>query len=361
MDISPETLKFFTDLIKTLTDWPVLFFIFIIIYRKKIGSTLPAFILKISERVKSVSVPGLTAEFTDLKNKLEQTQEKLKAFKKQHSLISFEEERSLLLRQVSDLRAQLNQSLSQNAETENRILHLNKQLNQTPKTVAQEKETDRNTLLISTLEARLVELELEEKELLAKYNEQSRLVQNVREEMEVVRQKLTEQEGKQFGRSTSGLNTTYLQLKQDLFRNEVELQALKAKMNTQQIQLSEYQDRLKDLDRNELQLTELQSQLDEDRKNYQLYLDKLEESRIDNEIDTKTIANVSLIRSARPPSKPVSPKVFLNIVISVVLGILGGMGYALTSEFFGGRLERPEEIEDLLQAPVLASIPKLKF
>ena len=77
MDISPETLKFFTDLIKTLTDWPVLFFIFIIIYRKKIGSTLPAFILKISERVKSVSVPGLTAEFTDLKNKLEQFEDSI--------------------------------------------------------------------------------------------------------------------------------------------------------------------------------------------------------------------------------------------------------------------------------------------
>lgn len=97
-----------------------------------------------------------------------------------------------------------------------------------------------------------------------------------------------------------------------------------------------------------------------DRQNYRLYLTKFEESRISDAMDSEKIANVSLIEPARPPIKPVSPRIFLNILLSIFLGGFGGLGLAFFSEYFDDSLEKNEDVEDHLGVPVLASIPKMK-
>jgi len=214
--------------------------------------------------------------------------------------------------------------------------------------------------LINTLETRLVELELEEKELLSKYTEQNRLVQNVRGEIHIVQERLAEQESKRYEKSSSGLNVTYQRLKEELFRNEAELDALKGKKETQSAQLADYQRSLERLNRSELRLNQFQHGIDSARQNYKLYLTKFEEARISNAMDTEKIANVSVIEPAQPPLKPVSPKVLLNIVLGVLLGAFGAIGLAFFMEYLDDSLERTEDVEDYLKLPVLASIPELK-
>jgi uncharacterized protein involved in exopolysaccharide biosynthesis len=296
-----------------------------------------------------------------LKDKLRQSQERLEAFKKQHNVSSLNEERSLLLKQVADLRVALNQTLSQEAETKNRIRQLDKQLATTSKTIPQVAEMDHNPQLISTLEARLIELEIKENELTTKYTDQSRLVRNVREEIKMVQEKLAQQETKRYERSSYGVNTTYQRLQEDFFRNEAELRALKGKKEAQTAQLAEYQSRLKELNGRELELNQIQNQLEVDQQNFQLYQTKFEESRISDAMDKEKIVNVSLIEPVRPPLKPVSPKILLNMAIAVLLGGFGGFGLAFLLEYLDDSLEKAEDVEDYLQLPVLSSIPELKF
>ena len=295
-----------------------------------------------------------------LKNKLAQAEERLKAVKRQHNVTSLDEEKSLLLRQEVDLHTALNQTLSQEAETENRIREIRQQLAATPKTIPHGEETDHNPYLISTLQARLVELELKEKELLSKYTEQNRLVRNVRDNIQMVREKLAMQETKRYGKSRSGLNVTYQRLQQELFRNQAELRALKAKKHTQSGQLSGYKKKLEKFNRIEVELNGLKHEIDMDRQNYRLYLTKFEESRISNAMDTEKIANVSLIEPAHPPLKPVSPKALLNMVLAVFLGGFGGLGLAFLLEYLDDSLEKTDDVEDYLQLPVLASIPEIE-
>ncbi len=255
-----------------------------------------------------------------LKDKLKGAQDKLEGFKKKHQLTSsLEEERSLLLRQEADLRTALNQTLSEEAETENRL---------------------RNPVHDDNLLSRLVDLELKEQELLTKYTDESHFVQSVREEMQIVRQTLAEQRSRRY---------------------EAEMKALKAKEETQRAQLAEYQKRLEELKRIEMEFNRLQQTVEVDRENYRLYLTKFEESRVSDAMDTEKIANVSLIEPARPPSKPVSPKIFLNMVLAIFLGGFGGFGLAFFSEYLNDSLEKDEDVENHLHLPVLASIPELKM
>jgi uncharacterized protein involved in exopolysaccharide biosynthesis len=249
--------------------------------------------------------------------------------------------------------------MSQVVETEKRIQQLRQQLGNVPITIAQGEETDQNSVLISTLEARLVELELKEKELSAKYTERSRLVLNVKDEIRMVREKLDKQEKKHYGRKRTGLNPNYQHLQVTLYENEAELNALKAKAETQEGQLTEYQQKLEKLNKIEVQLNQLQQQVDVDRQSYRLYLSKFEESRISDAMDTEKIASVSLIQPASPPREPVSPKKRLNFLLAIFLGAFGGLGLAFFVEYLDDKLEKVEDVEEVFQLPVLASIPEM--
>jgi len=294
-----------------------------------------------------------------LKTRLEQSEAALETFKKQNRVTALDEQQRLVLEHNADLNAELNRTLSQEAETKNRILQIRQQLDKTPETIPQGKEVDHNPFLISNLEARLVELRLKEKGLLIKYTPQSRLVKNVKEEIQMVQEKLDQIEKKQYGTSRVGLNTTYQRLQEELFRNQAEGKALGAKREIQNTQLTNFQGKLEQLNQMEVKLNQLEQSVDVNRQTYRLYLAKFEESRISDAMDNKKMANVSLMQSAFTPLKPISPKVLLNIVLAIFLGGFGGLGLAFFGEYLDDSLEKPENVEKELQLPVLASIPEL--
>ena len=77
-------------------------------------------------------------------------------------------------------------------------------------------------------------------------------------------------------------------------------------------------------------------------------------------MDNSKMANVTLMQPALTPLEPVSPKVSLNIVLSLFLGGFGGLGLAFFSDYMDDTLEKPEDVENVLQLPLLASIPDIK-
>jgi uncharacterized protein involved in exopolysaccharide biosynthesis len=294
------------------------------------------------------------------RDKLKELEEQLKAFKDEHNVTSLKEEQVLLLKQEAEFVVELNRSITLEAETKNRIKEIRKQLAATPETIPQGKEIDHNPYVINTLEARLVELELKEKDLLAKYTEQNRLVKNVRNEIQIVRKKLEGLDKKAYGKSMYGPNLTYQRLKEDLLQNEANLKGLAAKLDSQRAQLKECKRKLARLNQIELQLNQLQGQVELETQNYRLYSTKLEESRISKAMDAEKIANVRVIEPALPPLRPVSPKVWLNIALCVLLGSFGGLFLGFFLEYLDDSLDRPEDVERYLNLPVLTSVPELK-
>lgn len=296
----------------------------------------------------------------NLKKKVRQNEYELKDFKEQNDVVALDEERTLLLKNKADLQAELNTSLSQKIETENRIRQILGQIRSTPTKIQQGETANLNPYLINTLEERLVTLELKEKELLAKYTDNNHLVVQVRDELRIVRQKLVGQEGKRYDSASFGPNPLYTHLKTDLYRNETEMEAIHGKIITQTAQLDEYTKRLDKFAQVEYTLDELENQLALNKKNHQLYLVKYEENRISSEMDTKKIANVRVIKPSQIPLKPVSPKPALNLALGLFLATFGSIGMALGLEYLSDRLERPEDIESFLNTPVLASVPRYR-
>jgi uncharacterized protein involved in exopolysaccharide biosynthesis len=297
---------------------------------------------------------------TNMLNKqLSETEKKLEGLKNAYKISNFDEQKSLQIRQKSDLQAALNRALSEEVETRNRISMLKQQLGATPQNIPQRSEIDSNLQLMSTLQARLVELELREKDLRSKYTDDSRLVKSVEEEIRVVRKKISEQQGLQFSRNTSGTNPTFQHLQQELMRQESEYRAIQGKTDAIQNQLKVCESELLAMDQVEFSFKELERKAELERKNYALYVAKLEESRISGAMSSEKISNVTLVEAAYAPLVPKNPKPTINILLSMVIGLFGGLGLAFLTERINGKIDNPEQIERILKVPVLTSIPEI--
>jgi uncharacterized protein involved in exopolysaccharide biosynthesis len=295
-----------------------------------------------------------------LKDKLSLHDARLQALKAKHNVTSLTEQQRLLLAKTTELRSELDRTRSRIVETQNRIAHLQQQLEKTPKTISQREDVNRNTGMINNLEAQLVALQLRKEQLLTKYTDNSRLVQSVNEEIKIVKQKLAEQESERYGTTHWGVNATYQFLQQELHRSEADLKSLEAKRDIQSTQLEGYHNELGRLNHIELDHKQLQQEVEVDQQNYRLYLTKFEESRISDAMDYKKITSVTLIEPVQVPINPVSPKKSLNLVVGLFLGTVGSLGLAFFLHYLDDSLETIESVENCLDVPVLISIPYSK-
>ena len=68
------------------------------------------------------------------------------------------------------------------------------------------------------------------------------------------------------------------------------------------------------------------------------------------------LSSVSMLDVAKVPDKPDSPKILLNLVLSLILGTLLGLGFGLLVEMIDRRIRCAEDLIDSLQVPVLGII-----
>jgi uncharacterized protein involved in exopolysaccharide biosynthesis len=293
-----------------------------------------------------------------MKTKLSQAEEDLRAFKTQHHLTSLDEQRKLLLKNEADILATLGHTQSQEAEVESRLQQLRTQIDTTPKTLGLGGESEHNLMNINSIRQKLSELELHESNLRMQYTEQHPLVQNVRQQIRLVRQDLNQQEAKRYTKVRVEVNPLHQTLQQAYLQSQAELKALRAKKATLTAQLADYQYKLQTFSQLESEFNILQQEVEFKRQNYQLYLTKLEESRISDAMDKEKITGVSMIEPARPPVTPASPNKRLNLAVAAFLGSFGGLGLAFFLEYLTGSQSREETLVPDSPLPALAAMPE---
>lgn len=71
--------------------------------------------------------------------------------------------------------------------------------------------------------------------------------------------------------------------------------------------------------------------------------------------------NIAVIEPGRRPGSPFSPNLPRNLALALALGLMGGVGLALLLEFLDSTIRRIEDIERLVDRPVLGMVPLVKF
>ena len=281
-----------------------------------------------------------------LEKKLKDSENELKNFRKQNNISSLEEQKTLLLNQISELELQLVKTRSETSENEGKMRALKGYPSAAFTEVKLGEETDLNPIAISAIRTSLSELKLKKEELMGKYTDDNVLVVNVEKEIEKAQQLLAKEEKTYHDKAITSIGHT--------------VNALKSREKSQKQHLANYQQELSKINSVELKLKELERQVKLNEENYQLYIKHMEEARISNAMDTQKIANISVVEPALPPIQPISPNKFLNIIISLIIGGVAAVAVALSSEYFSHSINNSEDVKKYLSVPALASIPEMK-
>ncbi len=71
--------------------------------------------------------------------------------------------------------------------------------------------------------------------------------------------------------------------------------------------------------------------------------------------------NISLIERAQVAGAPFNPNIPRNLAMALMIGLMGGLGLALLLEFLDSSIRRVEDIERLVDRPVLGMVPIVKL
>ena len=91
--------------------------------------------------------------------------------------------------------------------------------------------------------------------------------------------------------------------------------------------------------------------------NQQLYeglLQRLKEAGISSGLRS---SNIHVVDRARPPINPIRPRKSLNLMLSLIVGLALGCALALFNEYLDNSVKIPEDVEQLVNLPVLGIIP----
>jgi uncharacterized protein involved in exopolysaccharide biosynthesis len=110
------------------------------------------------------------------------------------------------------------------------------------------------------------------------------------------------------------------------------------------------------LDRNERQFQQLKREMTANEKYFRTYEDRLEQARISEDMNRSKLANISVIQPAAVPVKPIYPKKKLTLLVSLFIGCIAGLSFALSTEHLSQGMTTPESAEKRLGLPVLTTI-----
>ena len=299
----------------------------------------------------------LASKAQEMEKRLRDSQEKLGGIKSKHAAYSLDEQRSLLLKQRSELDSEYKSVQDKIAETRQRRASLESQKTNVLSSARQYTATDRDRTLDET-RGKLLELELKEKQLLQKYTENSGYVQQIRSDIAAVKSFLETQETEVREKATYS-NPIYQDLQRNLIATTAELKSQEARSGVLRSQLAQVDGEIKNLSLPENELRTLERQVVNEEDSYKLLSSKLEEARILEDMNRLKMTNISVIQKASVPSTPVKPRKQVNMMIGIVLGAFLGLGLALVSEYISQEVSTPSQVEMRLGVPVLATIPYL--
>ena len=271
-----------------------------------------------------------TAQSKDARDALERAQSRVSAFQQQKGIIATDERLDVENSRLNELSSQVVQMQAISSESGSR------------QTQAQGSQGDRmqevlNNPLIAGMKADLNRNEARLQELNSKFGESHPQVVEARANITELRARIDAETRRVTGSVTIS-NTINKQRESQVKRALEEQRAKVLRMKAVR-------------DEGQVLVREVESA----QRTFEGLMARLTQTALEAQ-STQSYANVLTV--AQAPSEPASPKIVLNIALSVFLGLLLAIGVALLLELTDRRLRDPDDIVTALGLPVLGTLPK---
>jgi polysaccharide biosynthesis protein PslE len=265
--------------------------------------------------------------------------------------------RTYMAQQVAQFEGALNQAKQAVAADEKRIKDLKSQMETTPSRSSTQETSTQAAILLQQLKTNLLAAQLKRTQLLLKFDPSYPLVQEADREIAQTQQAIAEADKNQYLTTTTDRDPTYELLRQSLAQTQADLAAQRANVAAATDSVRNIQVKMVDLDQKAVKQSDMIREVKADESNYLLYLSKREQERTLDALDKKRIANVSI---AVPPVKPILPlfSPMLVVAIGFFLAIFLSTAAAFIADYLDVSFRTPAEVTNVLEMPVLASVPR---
>jgi len=298
------------------------------------------------------------AQETDRYQKaLSESENQLTSFSRTERVAAPEVLRTTLAQQLVTTKANLHDTHQKIAADLHRLANLKEQLTQTPsRSSTTETSLAANTLL-EQLHTSLLASQLKRTQLLMKYEPSYPLVREVDQEIAETQQAIEAAEQAKYVNTTTDRDPTFEYLRQDQAKTEADLASDQAKAAALQNSIQEMETQVVDWDAKAVQQAALLREAKANEENYLLYLTKREQQRTSDLLDDKRIANVSIAVPAEVPVLPARNPYSL-VLSGFLLAIVAAIAAAYLAELADPSFRTPSDVEDTLNIPILAAVPK---
>ncbi len=282
------------------------------------------------------SMTWLTEQLRDMKEKIKESEKNFYEFKEREGIFSIEGKQRIDTQRIAEVNSYYGNAKSKRLELEATIQELRKILDhnageRSPPTIVK-------TGVLQDLYGELVMSEIELSKLQKTYRGKHPLILELNSRIQQIK------------------DTFDAELKKTLNNLNSEHKVLKNRERSLLSTIRQYETEALALNKKEMRYAILEREVETNKELHNLLLTKFKETNIAEDMN---ITNIRLVKPAVTPEIPIKPKKKLNLILGAIMGLMTGIGFAFFLEYLDRTIKTPEQVEQYIQLPILAAIPKV--
>lgn len=313
------------------------------------------------EKHAAVHRPAGTFSFFDeqagrYRDELAVAETRLTNFDRQESVVAPDQQKQLVLQQLSQFEGELQQDESGAHAAEERARALRAQEAADPQRQTTQMRKLGNAQLLADLESTLLSLELKRSDMLMKYAPEYPPVQALETEISDAHKAVALARQSPVEEVTTDRVPAQDWMATELAKAEADHAQFDAQAAATARVVRRYEDIAQKLDEKSTMQDDLVRDVKAAEDSYLLYLHKREEARISDELDSKRIVNVSIAEAATVPALP-TLRFGWVLIGGFFTASITSVGAAYSADRMDPSFRTPDELRRYLDMKVLASIP----
>lgn len=295
-------------------------------------------------------------EAARLITELRAKERELAGFQQDSEVYLLNEQKALALRKLVETEAALHEAELKQIDSNQRVRHLESLMTSLPQRVTTQVRRVPNQYSVERLRTMLVELENRRVELLTKFKDGDRLVEQNAIQISTTRKALAEAMSTTSVEEATDLNPNRQGLESELLRARVEASAAEARQKKLGGQRWKLREELARLESKTAEHDDLVRQVAELGTRYQLHSRKSEEARIDTALDERRITNMAVAQEPTIPARP-EPRPYFAAAGLWALGMAISLALVLALGRSRKTFYTPSRLEQFTGIPVLGTVP----
>ncbi len=273
-----------------------------------------------------------------LRSSLEESEKRLQAYREETGLVGSREKESMEGQQLSAINVRWLQAQARRTEAQIRHERFQALMKEYAGQLS-EMPLDDNQLVVS-LKKEATKISLRLSELSARYGQKHPQIIRTKAELQGIKQKITEE-----------INRSIATMKHDYT-----VSVLQEKKASQQLQAQKK--RLQAYQKKAFHLGNLEREVEANRQLYDMFQKRFKEAGVSEGMEPE---NARIVDPAKVPRGSFAPRKKRTMVLAGLVGLVLGILLALLLEHMDRTFHNPEELEQFIGMPILATLTKLKL